>query len=108
MPIEHDAFYAMLGIAMRAGALTLGEGGVSKAISAGAARFVLLDAGASENTRKKFTDACAFRGVELFETQADRLGQAVGRPGRMSAAVAAGPLGEKLRELAVTDARGRR
>lgn len=45
MPIKRDAFYAMLGIAMRAGALSLGEGGVSKAISSGAALTVLLDAG---------------------------------------------------------------
>ena len=38
MPIKRDAFYAMLGIAMRAGALSLGEGGVSKAISSGCIR----------------------------------------------------------------------
>ncbi|HIU16607.1 MAG TPA: ribosomal L7Ae/L30e/S12e/Gadd45 family protein [Candidatus Ventricola intestinavium] len=100
MPIEKDAFYAMLGIAMRAGALALGESGVSKAIQTGAARFVLVDADASDNTKKKFRDSCAFYHVELFEAQAGRLGQAVGRPGRMSAAVAGGTLGEKLLALA--------
>ena len=96
MPIKRDAFYAMLGIAMRAGALSLGEGGVSKAISSGAALTVLLDAGASENTKKKFRDSCTFYKVPLFETEPDRLGYAIGKPGRMSAAVARGTLGEKL------------
>lgn len=96
MPIKRDAFYAMLGIAMRAGALSLGEGGVSKAISSGAALTVLLDAGASENTKKKFRDSCTFYKVPLFETEQDRLGYAIGKPGRMSAAVARGTLGEKL------------
>ena len=96
MPIKRDAFYAMLGIAMRAGALSLGEGGVSKAISSGAALTVLLDAGASDNTKKKFRDSCTFYKVPLFETEQDRLGYAIGKPGRMSAAIARGTLGEKL------------
>lgn len=96
MPIKRDAFYAMLGIAMRAGALSLGEGSVSKAIFSGAALTVLLDAGASENTKKKFRDSCTFYKVPLFETEQDRLGYAIGKPGRMSAAIARGMLGEKL------------
>ncbi|MDO5299658.1 MAG: ribosomal L7Ae/L30e/S12e/Gadd45 family protein [Clostridia bacterium] len=100
MPIERDAFYSMLGIAMRAGALTLGESGVRDAIASGAARLVLLDEGASDNTKKRFRDSCAFYGVTLFETRRDRLGLSIGKPGRMSAAVAKGTLGEKLFSLA--------
>ena len=100
MPIERDAFYSMLGIAMRAGALTLGTDGVLKAISSKSAAFVLLDEAASENTKKKFRDSSAFYGVELFETAQDRLGFAVGKPGRMCAAVAKGTLGDRLGALA--------
>ena len=100
MPIKRDAFYAMLGIAMRAGALSLGESGVLKAISSGAALTVLLDAGASENTKKRFRDSCAFYKIPLFEAEQDRLGHAIGKPGRMSAAIARGSLGEKLLALA--------
>ena len=85
MQIERDAFYAMLGIAMRAGQLSLGESGVLKAISSGAALFMILDAGASDNTKKKFRDSCAFYQVPLYETTPDRLGSAIGKPGRMSA-----------------------
>lgn len=100
MPIEKDAFYSMLGIARRAGVLTLGEGGVLKAIADGTAKLVLVDAGASENTRKRFGDSCRFYGVRLLETQAGRLGESIGKPGRMSAAVAGGTLCDKLASLA--------
>ena len=100
MRIERDAFYSMLGIAMRAGQLTLGADGVLGMIASGKARFALVDAGASDNTKKKFRDSCAFYGVELFETAPDRLGYAIGKPGRMCAAIAKGPLGGKLHDLA--------
>ena len=100
MPIERDAFFSMLGIARRAGALTLGTDGVLASIAARSAAVILVDAAASENTKKKFRDACAFYGAELFETAPDRLGLAIGKPGRMCAAVARGTLGDKLRALA--------
>ena len=100
MPIEKDAFFSMLGIAMRAGALSLGEDGVLNAISSGKAGLVLVDAGASENTRKRFSDSCAYYGVTLRLTQAGRLSSAIGKQGRMSAAVKAGGLCDKLLSLA--------
>ena len=67
MPIEHEQFYSLLGIAMRAGALTFGQDGVLKAISSGAAGFVLLDSSASDNTKKKISDSCRYYGVEVKE-----------------------------------------
>ena len=45
MPIERDAFFSLLGIAMRAGQLTFGEDGVRKAIASGSAALVLLAIG---------------------------------------------------------------
>lgn len=100
MAIERDSFYAMLGIAMRAGALTLGESGVLKAIASGKAAFVLLDGGASARTKKMFADSCAHYGVKLMTAAEGRLGAAIGKPGRMSAAVAKGTLAGKLLSLA--------
>ena len=100
MPIELDAFYSMLGIAMRARALTLGADGVHAAIAAKQAGLVLLDSAASENTKKKLYDSCAFYGAALYETAPDRLGFAIGKPGRLCAAVAKGTLCDKLAALA--------
>ena len=103
MPIENDAFFSMLGIAMRAGALSLGEDGVLKAISGGKAGLVLVDAGASANTKKRFADSCAHYGVRMRFTKAGRLSEAIGRPGRMSAAVKSSGLCDKLISLAGED-----
>ena len=47
MSIERDAFYSMLGIAKRAGVLTLGTDGVLASIASGSAKMVLLDAAAA-------------------------------------------------------------
>ena len=103
MPIEKDAFFSMLGIAMRAGALSLGEDGVLKAIASGKAGLVLVDDGASANTKKRFGDSCAHYGVQLRFTSAGRLSAAIGRSGRMSAAVKSGGLCDKLLSLAGED-----
>ena len=98
--ISTDAFFSMLGLAMRAGTLSTGEDGVKKAVSSGKALLVLVDESASANTRKLFSDACAHYGVPMALTRQGRLGDAIGKPGRMSAAAARGPLGEKLFALA--------
>ncbi len=100
MPLEQDAFYSMLGIARRAGVLTLGTDAVLAEISGGRVGLVLLDDGASENTKKKLSDSCAFYKARLTLTAADRLGFAIGKPGRMCASVAKGTLCDKLCALA--------
>ena len=107
MPIEVDAFYSMLGIAKRAGVLTLGTDAVLAAVAAGKAGLVLLDAGASENTKKRLRDACAHYGAALAETADDRLGFAIGKPGRMCAAVKKGTLCDKLKALSESGSSGR-
>ena len=99
MPIDDDRFFSLLGLAMRAGQLSLGEGGALKALACGKAAFLLVDAGASENTKKEFRDGCQYRGVPYYETAAGRLGRAVGRPGRMSAAAVPGPLAKRLADM---------
>ena len=100
MPLEQDAFYSMLGIAMRAGALTFGADSVHAEIASGHTGMVLVDADASQNTKKRLRDACAYYGSPLFETQPGRLCLAVGKPGRMCAAVKKGTLCDKLTALA--------
>lgn len=107
MKLERDAFYAMLGIAMRAGQLSLGESSVLKTVSSGTALFMILDADASDNTKRNSGIPGAFYKVPLYETSPDRLGQAIGKPGRMSAAIARGTLGEKLLALAREERRQR-
>ncbi|MBP3657606.1 MAG: ribosomal L7Ae/L30e/S12e/Gadd45 family protein [Clostridia bacterium] len=98
--VSNDAFFSMLGLAMRAGMLTLGEDGVRKAIASGKTAFVIVDDGASANTKKMYSDSCAYYSVQMVTAQAGRLGHAIGKGGRMSAAVARGPMAQKLLSLA--------
>ena len=50
-----------LGLAVRAGQAALGSSLALRDIRDGRAAVALIDEGASENTRKKLSDACAFR-----------------------------------------------
>ena len=89
----------MLGLCARAGQLISGESACELALREGKAVLVLLDTGASANLRKKFRNACSFRGVTLHEVRAGRLGQAIGRQERMVVALPKGSIAERLSEL---------
>ena len=91
--------WGLIGLCARAGRLVSGESGCESAVRAGQAALVLVDAGASENLRKKFQDACVFRRLPLYALEAGRLGQAIGKPGRMVAAVKADILADRLIEV---------
>ena len=98
MPIERDAFYSMLGIARRAGVLTLGSDGVHAAIAAKEAGMVLLDSGASPATKKKYQDACGHAGVKLGMLPEGMLLEATSKPG-MAMAVIKGGLAQQITGL---------
>ena len=107
MRIESSRFYGMLGIAMRAGQLKLGEFGVTQAIAKGKAALVLVDESASPNTKKRIQDACVYRKIPLFETIDGELSRASGKPDRMSAAVTAGSICTDLLRLACAEDDGK-
>ena len=89
-----------LGMCMRAGRLASGEQACLNAIRRGTACLVLVDEGASQNTRKMFADSCAYYGVPLMTAPADSLGAAIGRPGRMTVAVTDEGFAARIRQLA--------
>ena len=62
-----DKFYRMLGLAVKAGGAVFGEGAVKDSIRSHSARLVLVAEDASENTKKRFSDNCAFYDVPYFE-----------------------------------------
>ena len=59
---------------------------------------LLIDSGASENTRKRFSDACAHHQVASCLMPRDLLGNALGQPGTMVALLLPGGLNDKLRK----------
>ena len=93
------AVSGLLGLCARSGQITLGADLALREIKAGRAALVLLDAGASEGTRKKISDACAFRSVPLHMLPEGELSLACGKEDRMAAAVKEGKLCRRLMEL---------
>ena len=96
----------LLGLCARAGRIVTGEGAALEAIRSGRAMVALLDGGASANARKAVADAAAHYGVDLYILPAGILGDSVGRPNRMAAAVTDRGFSDKLRILLTTDERG--
>lgn len=90
----------MLGLCMRAGKLITGEKACLQAVRADGACAVLLDAGAAKNASKAMADACAYRDIPLVTVPADELGYAIGKPGRMVAAITDPSFADRILELA--------
>ena len=73
------------GFAMRAGHCVAGDFACEKAVKSGKAQVVLLDAGASVSTRERYHGLCERAGILCLELE--DMGNAIGKYGRMVAAV---------------------
>ena len=92
-----DRTLSMLGIAMKAGKVAGGETACENAIKNGTARLVVLAEDASDNTRKHFSDMCAYREIPVV-TYSDKasLGRAIGRDLRSNLAITDEGLAEAI------------
>lgn len=90
---------SMLGLSARAGRLVSGVQAVEIALKKGEAKLVILDEDASEGTKKQMTDACLHRKTPLITVSASSLGDAIGKPGRMIAAVTDLSFAERIYQL---------
>lgn len=85
-----------LGLCQRAGQVSLGQEACVSAIRKREAALVLLDSECSGNTRKRFSDACGTYATPLYFMPAGRIAKAVGKAGRMVAAIGPGGMAQKL------------
>lgn len=90
----------MLGLCMRAGRIISGEKACVQAVRAGGACAVVLDRAAAKNAVKAVSDACAFHQVPLVYAPENELGDAIGKPGRMVAAITDPSMADRILELA--------
>ena len=90
----HDA----VGLCMMAGRCRSGSFVAEKLVRAGDAKLVLLDVSASAATRGRYEGLCAGRGIPLLPVEG--LGEAVGRPGRIVAAVTDQGFADMIRRAA--------
>ena len=88
----------LLGLATRAGQMLIGSGRALEHVRQEKSNLVFLDETASDNTRKRFTDACQSHQADCKVLSKGVLGQAIGKPGTMVAAVLPGGIADKLSE----------
>lgn len=83
-----DKFMGILGLSQRAGKVKSGEFSTEKSLKAGKAKLVILAGDASDNTKKKFRNMCAYRQVPCFEYGTkEELGHAIGKEERSSLSI---------------------
>ena len=93
--------YGLLSLCRKAGKVKSGGQILYECIASGEARLVLIAEDASDNTRKKCLDKCAYRGVpaRIFGTM-EEIGRALGMTERAGVAIIdeglAGAIGKKL------------
>lgn len=89
----------MLGLCMRAGKIISGEKACVQAVRTGGACAVVLDRASAKNTTKSVTDACAYYDVPLVLAPENELGFAIGKPGRMVAAITDPSMADRILQL---------
>ena len=95
-----DKVYSFMGLAMKAGKLVSGEEGCEKAVRSGKAFLVVTAEDASENTVKKFQNACEYRKVPFFRFGSkEALGRLLGKEIRSVITVTDAGFAKKLTEL---------
>ena len=84
----NDRVLSLLGLAAKGRNLKSGEFYTEKAVKEGRAAMVIIGNDASDNTKKKFTNMCAFYNTPIyFYSDKEQLGRAIGREMRTSVAV---------------------
>ena len=99
--MDKQKLSGLIGLCMRARQLVLGTDMTLRTVRDGRAAVLLMDAGASDNLRKKLRDASAFHRVPLAELPEGLLDRAAGQEGKMAAAVLSGTLAEQVRQALI-------
>ncbi|MCT4595627.1 MAG: ribosomal L7Ae/L30e/S12e/Gadd45 family protein [Anaeromicrobium sp.] len=99
-----NKIYSMLGLAQRSGNLMTGEDTCLMDIKKGKINLVIVADDASENTKKKFKDACAYRNIKfLVYGEREELSHAIGKYNRAVYAVRDKGFSEKICSLIETN-----
>lgn len=86
--MKNDRTAAYIGLAMQAGKVKSGEFAAEKSVKTGRAAVVIVAGDASDNTKKKFRDMCAFYKVPFMEYGTrETLGHSIGKEFRASLAI---------------------
>lgn len=86
--MTQNKILSYIGLATKAGKIVSGEFSTEKAVKEKKARLVIVAGDASDNTKKMFTNMCAYHKVPIyFMEDKEALGHAMGKQFRASLAV---------------------
>jgi ribosomal protein L7Ae-like RNA K-turn-binding protein len=97
---ESAKLKGFLGLCRRAGQVILGQDACVDAVRRNTAAVVLLDESSSESSQKRFRNTCTSHHVPLISVPEDMIAQALGKDGRMAAAIRQGTMAQKIIGLA--------
>lgn len=95
-----DRIYSFLGIATKAGKVVSGEETCERSLKSGKVFLVIISVDASDNTKKKFSDMCKYRSIDIrYFGEKKLLGRYIGKDIRSVAAVTGKGFAGRLKEL---------
>lgn len=95
-----NRIYSFLGLATKAGKVKSGEETCERAIKSGKVYLVIVADGASANTKKKFSDMCEYRDIEIrFFGEKEFLGRYTGKEMRTVITICEQGFAKRLIEL---------
>lgn len=95
-----EKVYSFLGLATKAGRLQSGDDTCERAVKSGRALLVIVTEDASDNTKKKFSEMCKYRNVDIkFFGQKELLGRYVGKEVRSVAVILDQGFAKRLTEM---------
>lgn len=95
-----DKIYSFLGLATKARKLIAGDETCERALKRSLVSLVIVADDASHNTKKKFTDACNYRNIEIrIFGQKDMLGKFTGKNIRSVVAILDKSFSKRLKEM---------
>ncbi len=101
--MNEKALRGALGLAFRAGQLIPGAEKTLMAIRDGRAGLILVDEGASDNTRKKLSDGCAHRNIPWHQTLRAFWVRPLEDQGAGAAAILTGGISDKIQHIMVSE-----
>lgn len=98
--MENNKVLSMLGLAQRARKLVSGEFATEKAVKCQEAVLVIVAGDASDNTKKMFSNMCAYYKVPILILEnKEKLGHAIGKELRASVAILDSGFGKAIMSL---------
>ena len=104
MPVIEKKVLSLLGLSAKSGNLVSGEFSTEKAVKEYKAALVIVAEDASDNTKKSFSNMCAYYHVPMIVfADKETLGHAIGKQFRASAAVTQAGFAKAILKLTESD-----